>query len=427
MLKKTLTIFSVLVISLFFLSFYGWVVKEISVNKQKYGFITEPIKFMYTFPDMFKQSVEEVKKLPGTFVKTPKNFKPINKLDQDVYALFSYSESDKVRAIIVKNLRNDSVVRKWTIANNHANIARIIHAMLLPDGSLVYGYAYKWSGIKRIDTAGNVIWEQKNAVFHHSKEFDKDGNIWASTAKTNGMTTGMYKLHKQTVFYHDQTITKIDAETGKILFNKSVSEILKENNLEYYLLKSPDVIDPLHLNDVEPALKTTEYYEEGDVFMSFRHISAIIHYRPSTNKVINVIEGPFVSQHDVDFLNDHTIAVFNNNNYVRRAGKHTRKPPKDTSALTIVGDFYSNIVTYDFRDESYSFIGDSIFRANKIFTYTEGLFEFIDDSTYFVEEQNSGVMWVIRDNEVIYKNVLKSQHEGYHHLLNWTRIIKNYD
>ena len=62
----------------------------------------------------------------------------------------------------------------------------------------------------------------------------------------------------------------------------------------------------------------------------------------------------------------------------------------------------------------------------EIFTKTEGLQEFINPNTYFVEEQNSGLLWIIRNDEVIYKNVFKSQHEGYHHLPNWTRII-NYD
>ena len=53
--------------------------------------------------------------------------------------------------------------------------------------------------------------------------------------------------------------------------------------------------------------------------------------------------------------------------------------------------------------------------------------EFIDPSFYFVEEQNSGLLWIIKDNNIIYKNVLNSQHKGYHHLPNWTRLINNYE
>ena len=49
------------------------------------------------------------------------------------------------------------------------------------------------------------------------------------------------------------------------------------------------------------------------MFLSIRNRSVIIHFRPSTNKVLRVINGPFISQHDVDILNDSTISVFNNN------------------------------------------------------------------------------------------------------------------
>ena len=64
------------------------------------------------------------------------------------------------------------------------------------------------------------------------------------------------------------------------------------------------------------------------------------------------------------------------------------------------------------------------FNENNIFTSTEGTVEQIDDSTFFVEEQNSSLIWVIQNNKILYKNVLKSQHEGYHHLTNWYKVIK---
>ncbi|MGC9344076.1 MAG: arylsulfotransferase family protein, partial [Bacteroidales bacterium] len=232
-----------------------------------------------------------------------------------------------------------------------------------------------------------------------------------------------YTLGGTKVFYNDYRITKFDNETGEILFDKSITEILKENNLVNYLFKSATTKEPIHLNDVQPALKTTEFYQEDDVFISLRNFSAILHYRPSTNELIDLLEGPFANQHDVDFLNDSTLVIFNNNTYVD-ISRRGLEPHGRTDRIVNAGDFYSNIVSYNFKTDSFSFIGDSIFRANKIFTVNEGLMEFIDPETYFVEEQNSGLLWVIRDDEVIYKNVLKSQHEGHHHLPNWTRIVK---
>jgi hypothetical protein len=425
-MKKVLVIFSISVISLFILSLFGWAVKQIVLKRQNFGILTEPISYIYNFPGLIKKSFRELQELPKTFIPTPKEFESINELNRDLYVLFTHSTDDDNRAIVLKNLRNDSIIKKWEVKNKHGKSARILNPMLLKDGSIIYGYDFQWHGIKRVDSSGKQKWNQVSTVFHHGKEFNLDGDIWACTVTNKGLSTGTYKIYNRKIYYFDMSITKVDVETGKILFYKSVSELLKDNNLSSYILKSPAQKDPLHLNDVQPALKTTDYYKEDDVFLSFRNISAIIHYRPSSNKVIRIIEGPFVSQHDVDFLNDHTLTIFNNNYYEKGIGD-TKKPPKDSSYVIDNGHFYSNIVTYDFRDGSFSTIGDSIFKANKILTRSEGLVEFIDEETYFVEEQNTGIIWVIKNNEVIYKNVFKSQHEGYHHLPNWTRVFQSID
>ena len=423
--EKAVTVFSIVVISLFILSLFGYMVNQISSENKKFGFLTEPVKFMYSFPELFEQSVEEVKGLPKTFIPTPKNFEPINKLNKDILVLSTFSDTSNSRSLVVRNLKNDSILNKWTLSHGHVERSRIMHPLLFPDTSVIFAFYFKPSGLKRVSKEGKLIWKQDSVIIHHSMELNSDGDIWACSKDRVYWATGMYKLNERRVFYIDYPITKIDGETGEILFHKSISQILKDNNLENYILKSPVPKDPIHVNDVQPALKTTQFYRKDDVFISLRNLSCVIHYRPSTNKVIDIIEGPFISQHDVDFLNDNTLAIFNNNFYIRRS-RETKKPPKDSATLVDLGDFYSNVVTYNLKNNSYSFIGDSLFKTNEIFTATEGLVEFIDSSTYFVEEQNSGLLWIIKDNEVVYKNVFKSQHKGHHHLPNWTRII-NYD
>ena len=82
-------------------------------------------------------------------------------------------------------------------------------------------------------------------------------------------------------------------------------------------------------------------------------------------------------------------------------------------------------MSYNLRTKEFKSIGDSVFKANDIHTTTEGLVEFLNKDTYFVEEQNSGLLWVIKNDEVIYKNVIKSQHKGHHHLPNWARVVSH--
>lgn len=413
-----------LVISLFVLSLFGWMASHISKGDKRFGFLTEPVKFMYTFPDLFTRSVEEVKTLPETFIPTAGDFQEINRLEKDFIVLATHSDTRNTRSIILLNLRNDSILYNWNVKNPHQEHDRILNPLLFPEKNIVYSFDRK--GLRRIDSLGNVIWKQDTVWAHHAIELDSDGDIWICSYEPVYYPTGLYKYNGRSVFFMDNFITKVDAETGKILFHKSIAEILAENNLSNYLIKSPNIWDPIHNNDVEPALKTTKYYNKGDVFISNRNLSNIIHYRPETNKILNIIEGPFISQHDVDFLNDSTLVFFNNNWYVKDY-EYNRAPPRDSSRLAFAGDFYSNIIKYDFRNGSMSFIGDSIFKAHEIYTYTEGLVEFISPSSYFIEEQNEGITWIIEDDEVIYKNVFQSQHEGYHHLPNWTRIIKHYE
>ncbi len=68
-------------------------------------------------------------------------------------------------------------------------------------------------------------------------------------------------------------------------------------------------------------------------------------------------------------------------------------------------------------------IAPEIFAQNEIFSFTESLVDEIPGGGYFIEEQNSSVLWVIKDGEVQYKNILPSQHEGHHHLANWGRVM----
>lgn len=424
-MRRALTVFSTIVIVLFFLSLFGWMVSHIVKGDKKFGFLEEPIKFLYSFPDSFKQSVKEVKSLPKTFIKTPANLKTINTLSEDLLATIAYSDTSNSRTIEIINLKDDSVHFKRTIENKFfEETSRIFNPIVMPDSSIIYAFDNKWTGIIRMNSNGEKLWEQKNIYQHHSMVLDEDNNLWICSNPPVYFATASYKLNGRNIFYLDNYITKLNAETGQILFNKSFSEILKENGLEYYITKSANAKDPIHLNDVEPALKTTKYYNKGDVFVSSRNLSIILHYRPESNEIIRIIEGPFASQHDVDFYNDSSLVFFNNNFY-NKWTYETMNPPKDSVYLTEIGTMSSVITKYDFWNEKFSVIKEEVFERNNIFTGTEGLIEYINDSTIFVEEQNSGLLWIIQGDKVIYKNVLKSQHKGYHHLPNWTRILKN--
>lgn len=422
-MKKFISAFSVVVIALFLLSVFGWMSVHISKGDKDFGFANEPIKFMYSFFDQFKETVKEVKKMSPTFLKTVDHHKSINRLNFDVKILTTFSSSDDKRVVAIKNLKNDSIEQEWILDDVVRAHDRVLNPIVYPNNDLIYSI-HEFTGLRRVNASGDILWKQDSVLSHHSTNLDADGNIWYCGAKPPlWVASGKYKLNGRTVYFRDDFITQVDANTGRILFNKSVAAIFKENDMENYLLHSQSGKDPMHINDIQPAMKNTKFYDKGDVFISLKQISLIFQYRPSTNKVIRAIKGPFSAQHDVDFLNDSTLTWFNNNYYALWTND-SKPEPKQANKIGLTADLYSNIVRYDLSTEKFSFIGEELFRKNWIFSGNEGLHEFINDSTYFVEQQNSGYLWVIQNDEVLYKDVFESQHAGYHHLPNWNRLLK---
>jgi hypothetical protein len=423
-MKRIIEIFAILVICLFVLSLFGWLSVHVSKGDKDFGFLNTPIEFMYSFLDQFEESVEEVQEISPTFIKTPDDFDSINKLKDDILVLTSHSASDYKRHVTIRNLKNDSTVFTWKLKDVFNKNDRLLHSMHFPNNDLIYG-VYMRTGLKRVNAEIEEIWTQDSIVVHHSITRDADGMIWACTGNPPAWSaSGKFNIFGRTVYFMDDYLTQINPENGRILYHKSVSEIFEENDLTSYLLHSQSGQDPLHLNDIQPALKTTDWYDKGDLFISLKQISLIFQYRPSTGKVIRSIKGPFSAQHDVDFRNDSTLTWFNNNYYALWT-EDSKPEPKNHESIKQYADLFSNIVAYDLSSEKFSFIGDSIFRANWIYTGNEGLHEFINDSTYFVEQQNQGILWVIQNDEVIYKDVFRSSEKnGYHHLPNWHRIIK---
>ena len=95
----------------------------------------------------------------------------------------------------------------------------------------------------------------------------------------------------------DDAIVKL-SNNGELLYEKSISEIFIENGLEHLLFSiggNNFIRDPIHSNDVQPVNFDGEYWKKGDVFLSLRHQSMILLYRPSTNEIVwnsNILEGP---------------------------------------------------------------------------------------------------------------------------------------
>ena len=270
--------------------------------------------------------------------------------------------------------------------------------LLFEDGSLtaINDLAFK------IDFCSNLQWINDEEIFHHSKMLNHEGNIWV-VGLMNPKSKYVEKFPIKG--FYDDSIIKINKD-GKILFNKSVTEILIENNLVDENLSNQRYSDPIHLNDIEPAFTDTEYWQQGDVFISIRHQSAIIHYRPSTNKVINYITGPFAQQHDVDIISDREISIFNNNNF-------------------FVNNEHSEVVIYNFETKKFRKLFNDQLQKENFKTTSQGLSHIFKDGSLMVEEQNHGRIILFNskgEKEWEFVNKDKNGDIGF---VSWSRVIED--
>lgn len=278
------------------------------------------------------------------------------------------------------------------------------HPLLLEDGSII-GNGGK-AVVYKIDFCSNLQWINDEEMFHHSLMLDHEGNIWiGGRMNPKSKYVEKYKIKD----FLDDSIIKINID-GKILFNKSVTEILIENNIftNNFALNSSlsNQSDPLHLNDIEPALSDTNHWKKGDVFLSVRHLSAIIHYRPSSNKVINYIVGNFAWQHDVDIISDKEISIFNNNNFY-------------------INNDYSEVLIYNFDTKQFRKLFNDQLQQNDFKTNTNGLSEIFRDGSLMVEEQNHGRIILFNNKGEKEWEFVNKDKNGDIGLISWSRIIED--
>ena len=234
------------------------------------------------------------------------------------------------------------------------------HPLIFEDGSLIDNEALAY----KIDFCSNLQWINEEEIFHHSQMLDHEGNIWVGGRM---QPQSKYVKKYANKYFRDDSVIKINTN-GEILYNKSVIELLIENDI---VPKSHDEIDPIHLNDIEPALTDTEYWKQGDVFLSVRNQNSVVHFRPSTNNVINYITGPFAKQHDVDIISDKEISIFNNNNF-------------------FINNEYSEILIYNFETKKFKKLFNNQLQKNNFKTITGGLSEIFKDGSLMVQETNHG-------------------------------------
>lgn len=416
----TYPVFLVLFLSFIGMMGFGAIVKYNYEGGKKYQFLQNLVMVIVEVPEhirfTMKNGIKDPNKLiPLTKHKDKKKFEQYIKKQRNALLLLPRYEFSLSRSVVdVVDLKNFEVIHTYkheidkvndkvknteefpNLRINHSpKRFQYQHPLLFSDGSLtsIYGPMFK------LDFCSNLLWINDEENFHHSQMIDHDGNIWVG-----GQMNPKSRMFQNFPKYQDDSIIKINTD-GKILLNKSLSEILIENNLVddniFYT-----GYDALHLNDIEPVLNNGKYWKQGDLFLSIRNKSAIIHYRPSNNKVINYITGPFVRQHDVDIISNKEISIFNNNS-------------SETSWRL------SEVLVYNFETDKFKKLINEQLQKENFKTISNGLSEIFIDGSLMVEEHNHGrIILFNNQGEKEWEFVNKDINNDIGRL-QWSRIIED--
>jgi len=408
----------------FITMFFGWSVWYILdqggfANKEKSKNV---IMAIAQFPSLVNASIRQLTDIPlVVHNKNPEvdglKLTDKNYVDSNYVLLSAYDKVLKQSVVKLIRLSDQKILHQWTpdidqilkykneghkfSEKGNRNNINLNHPLLSSDGSIVFNT--EDGPLMKLSKDSKFLWHIQG-IFHHSLEFDADGNIWSTTVAENSKFMSEYFDN-----YRDDAISKISPD-GKILFKKSVSKILVENGYRGLLLGIGPIEehDALHLNDIQPALTSSEYWQKGDLLISIRNKSTIFLYHPSTNKILWLKTGPWLLQHDVDFIDDTHIGLFGNN-LLRN---------KNYDFI----DGHSDEYIYDFKTDKVTTPYSELFRKANIRVARAGLTRILANGDIFIEESDNGRLLRGNTKDIIWQFVERIDKDSAARLC-WSRFI----
>ncbi len=414
----------IVLLSIIFSIFFGALVKHYTLGGQILNPLKKVVLFLSDVPfNLIKmdEDVSAVKNLP--FINFDKNHNKkkfqqfSNNLDRNELLIISRYDGDIKSGIIeIVDLNKFKKLHEYKLKDKkiksfsknfkgefNPETFHYHNPLVLQDGSVVFSAK---NILFKLDLCSNILWMNDKENSHHSNNVDYENNIW-SVGDLMPYSRIVQNYRKYIPDFKDNALIKTDIN-GKTIYKKSITEILYNNN--FNVITSSN--DPLHVNDIEPALSDGRYWKKGDLFISVHQLSSIIHYRPSSDEILNIIKGPFTLQHDVDIISDHEISIFNNN--------YLGQIPKDVN-----GKLFSNIVIYNFEDKTFRYKFKKEFKENNIFSPSNGLIENFNDGAVLVEETVFGRLILLDKNGKVEWEYVNKDKSGDSYIFSWSRLISN--
>jgi hypothetical protein len=203
-------------------------------------------------------------------------------------------------------------------------------ALALPDGSVVFNFEF--GGLVKLGRCGDIVWRLPRET-HHSVERDEGGGFWVPGRRQISSQQSSPFPPFESPFAED-TVLKV-SEDGVVLKEMSVPKLFYDNGLEALLTATGHSFSKdmewdheiLHLNKVDvltsDIARDFPTFKDGDLALSIYHLNIVLVFDPENEKVKWWQIGPWLRQHDVEFVRGGKVVVFNNNTYTAALDQQT--------------------------------------------------------------------------------------------------------
>ena len=408
-----LIIYILLIISLLF----GAMVRQEIEGSKKFGKISEYSYLISKLPSqlykLYLLTTDPVADFSQQIsIKIDYNIEK-NKVDKKYIILPRYDYNISQSVIELIEIPTNKILHSWIIdyesffskeevkKNTYLKTKRFLpyHPYLTDHGNLVFNGTP--SNLLKVNSCGKIIKKTKNSLFHHSINKNHENLFLVPSSE-------FIKIEEENSSYEENYINYLD-ENLNVIKKISLTKIFKDNNYDSIVFGMSKMSgDPFHLNDIEPIKTDGEYWDRGDLFLSLRNLSLVVLYRPSTNKILKVIRGPFFQQHDVDIISDGKIALFNNNSKIYKLKRSNSKN--------------SNVIIYDFKTNKFQNYLDDELKLINFKTNESGNMHIFPDNSIILESSFQGVLLYF-DNKKKLRWFYENRNKNKSYYLSWFRIV----
>ncbi|MDA9734231.1 arylsulfotransferase family protein [SAR116 cluster bacterium] len=355
-------------------------------------------------------------------VNFPTGFSSFNDDAKQGYFLVSAYDVDKsVSSVFLYDLKTQNLLYEWSpninnllnkVSNQYMPIGdvdqpqnfRAQHPIMTDDGGVVFS-----SGeglLVKLDKNSNIEWHIERH-FHHSIEPGLEKDTFISQIIVDNppiLPNGKKIIHLRNDGY------VIFSGKGKIIEERSLAQILIDNGYIGLLFGTIWQEDRIHLNDAEYIKETDGFVQRGDIMMSARNISTVLLYRPSENRIVWLKTGPFLNQHDIDYIGEGKFSIFGNDNV--EGSEFTDK--------RLVQE-YSSIYIYDMLTDNV--LKKLELKSARISINSQGRLDVLENGNYFIDDGQRALILDSKGNIII--SYSHKAGEGLIGAMHWTRFIPN--